>query len=113
MTGVREHLGGAAGYPSPAMGGAVPLPYIESDVVKVPKFTIAVYLNDGQVFEYDVASMAQAREHVSAIIERGYRSVQAESPNVLTHYPPHRISKVKITGNQSISTSYTDRVRGT
>lgn len=76
------------------------------------KITIAVYLDDGRVFEYEVSSVASAREHTSAIIATGYRSVQAEQPDVLTHYPPHRISKVKCTG-LPVATSYTDRVRGT
>jgi hypothetical protein len=71
--------------------------------------TISVYIDDGMVFEYDIpaGNRWQAREHVSAIIATGYRSVRDE---VLTHYPPHRISKVKATGQ---NTAYPDRVRGT
>jgi hypothetical protein len=79
-----------------------------------PKFTVAVYLDDGRVFDYEVGSMASAREHTSAIIATGYRSVQEDEPNVMTHYPPHRISKVKITSaGAPVTTNYTDRVRGT
>lgn len=78
-----------------------------------PVYTISVYLNDGRVFDYDVGSMASAREHSAAIVATGYRSVQEDNLQVMTHYPPHRIEKVKVTGNVPVSTSYTDRVRGT
>lgn len=78
-----------------------------------PSYAIAVYLDDGRVFIYNVNSTSSAREHVSAIIATGYRAVQDDEPNVLTHYPPHRISKVKIVGSAPVSTNYTDRVEGT
>jgi hypothetical protein len=78
-----------------------------------PKFTIQVYLKNGNVFEYDVTSRAQAREHSAAIIAGGYRSVSEEAPHVLTHWPAHQIEKVKVTGNQPIQTNYFDRQRGT
>lgn len=78
-----------------------------------PSITIAVYLDDGRVFIYGVPSVSSAREHVSAIIATGYRAVQDDEPNVLTHYPPHRISKVKIISNAAVQTNYTDRVEGT
>ena len=68
--------------------------------------TISVYLDDGTVFEYD-CNAEQAREHAFAIVKAGYRSVRN---GVLTHYPPHRILKVKAS-NQT--TSYPDRIRGT
>lgn len=80
-----------------------------------PSFEIQVYLDDGRVFAYEVQSMSSAREHSVAIINGGYRSVQADQPNVLTHYPPHRIVKVKVVGKNGaiIPTNYTDRVLGT
>lgn len=82
--------------------------------VLVPKlWTISIYIDDGRVFEYDAKSAAAAREHASAIVSTGYRSVQPENPNILTHYPPHRITKVKITAPDPIQTDYFDRVRGT
>jgi hypothetical protein len=80
-----------------------------------PAFDISVYLDDGRVYTYEVTSMASAREHSAAIVAGGYRSVQEDQPNVLTHYPPHRIVKVKVTGKNgaSIPTSYYDRASGT
>lgn len=68
---------------------------------------VSVYLDDGRVFEYEVSDAAKAREHSHAIIMTGYRRVVE---NELEHYPPHRISKVKITG---ADTAYSDKVRGT
>lgn len=70
---------------------------------------IAVYLDDGRVFEYETASPDKAREHTHAIVLTGYRHTVA---GCLEHYPPHRISKVKATGD-GIGTSYPDQVRGT
>lgn len=67
---------------------------------------ISVYLDSGDVFEYETDS--SAREHVSAIVTSGYRSV--DENGVLTHWPTHRILKVKATG---CNTSYPDSVRGT
>lgn len=69
---------------------------------------VAVYLDDGRVFEYNVESPAKAREHSHAIITTGYRHVFTGG---LEHYPPHRILKVKVTGE--IDTMYPDTIRGT
>lgn len=69
------------------------------------KHKISIYLDTGDVYEYETNS--SAREHVSAIISTGYRSVVE---GVLTHWPPHRIMKVKATG---CDTSYPDQLRGT
>ena len=69
---------------------------------------ISVYLDDGRVYEYDVATAAKAQEHVAAIIRTGYVSVGG---GVMTHYPAHRIAKVVATGD-GLSTNYSDRVRG-
>lgn len=74
-----------------------------------PEVTIAVYIDDGRVFEYAVATPDKAREHTSAIIATGYRHCV---PGELEHYPPHRIAKVKVSG-QGVSTGYPDKVRGT
>lgn len=89
----------ADGYPAAVTG-------IHMEAVVI---TIAVYLDDGRVFEYDVATPGQAREHSAAIVGWGYRRVEG---NVLTHYPAHRICKVKATG-EGITTNYPDRERGT
>jgi hypothetical protein len=71
---------------------------------------IAVYLDDGRVFEYDVANPEKAREHSHAIVLTGYRHTDNEA-GTMEHYPPHRIAKVKCSGG--VSTSYPDAVRGT
>ncbi|AFU86532.1 hypothetical protein D869_gp050 [Caulobacter phage CcrRogue] len=78
-----------------------------------PKITISVYLNNGTVREYDVADAATAREHAFEIIQTGYRSVDQDAPNVLVHWPPHEIKKVKLTASEPLKTTYFDRVRGT
>lgn len=72
------------------------------------KPTVAVYLDDGRVFEYEVADATKAREHAHAIVMTGYRHTTADC---MEHYPPHRISKIKVT--PSPDTMYLDRVRGT
>lgn len=73
------------------------------------EITIAIYLDDGRVFEYPVPSPDKAREHTFAIVSTGYRHT---NDGCLEHYPPHRILKVKATG-AGVSTSYPDSVRGT
>lgn len=78
-----------------------------------PAYKIVIYLDDGVTFNYSVDSMSSAREHVSAIIATGYRSVQEKQPNILVHYPPHRIQKVKIIAPEAIETGYRDRASGT
>lgn len=74
---------------------------------------ISVYIDDGLVFDYEVTSMASAREHAAAIQTSGYRSVSEDTPNVATFFPVHRIRKVKVTGPSSMPTAYTDKARGT
>lgn len=69
--------------------------------------TVSVYLDDGRVYEYDVADGTKGREHASAIVGGGYRHT---ADSVMEHYPPHRILKVKVT---DVDTSYPDRARGT
>lgn len=68
---------------------------------------ISVYLDNGTVYSYTCDSY-KAREHTYAIANTGYRTV--DDDGVLTHYPVHRISKVKA-DNQS--TRYQDIIRGT
>ena len=69
---------------------------------------INVYLDDGRVFEYPVEGAGKAREHAGAIVATGYRH---SNDGVLEWYPPHRIVKVKCTGD--VDTDYPDDVRGT
>lgn len=71
-------------------------------------YTVQVYLDNGIVFEYDVASPEKVREHADAIIKGGYRHAGKDG---FEHYPPHRILKVKCP--QIIDTKYPDRIRGT
>ena len=75
------------------------------------KFTINVYLDDGRVFYYDVDNEESVREHSAAIIKGGYRHATGKK-NGYTHYPPHRIDKVKVTG-LAVSTKFPDKTRGT
>ena len=70
---------------------------------------ISVYIDDGRVFDYEVASPDKAREHTHAIVTTGYRHCQK---GLLEHYPPRRITKVKAAG-KGIDTTYPDKVRGT
>jgi hypothetical protein len=71
--------------------------------------TISVYLDDGRVYEYDVATADKAREHSAAIVRDGYRHNDGET---FEHYPAHRIVKVKATG-AVVPTKYLDRATGT
>ena len=77
-----------------------------------PKIKISVYINDGNVFEYEVRDVTAARDHVSKIVATGYRHSAANATDELVHYPPHRIDKVKMKG-PGISTNYYDSPRGT
>jgi hypothetical protein len=74
---------------------------------------ISVYIDTGNVLEYEVGSEASAREHADAINKTGYRSVQTDDPLSLTWWPPHRIAKVKIKLDEPSATSYTDTARAT
>jgi hypothetical protein len=71
---------------------------------------ISVYLDDGRVYEYEVADELKAREHCSAIAATGYR--HNDGTGVFEHYPPHRITKIKATGGP-IATKYPDKGTGT
>ncbi|UTC29833.1 hypothetical protein BAJUN_02030 [Bajunvirus bajun] len=104
--------------PQPGASPFMPRPVVLPEKPMPAKIVIAVYLDDGRVFEYDVNTTSQAREHTAAIITGGYRSCQMDTSigsseeGVLEHYPPHRILKVKATG-PGIRTNYPDRIRGT
>jgi hypothetical protein len=69
---------------------------------------VQVYVDTGNVFQYDVESEAKAREHAAAIIATGYRSVSIEKENVLTWFPPHRIMKVVVLLEAASTTKYFD-----
>ncbi len=72
---------------------------------------ISVYMDDGRVFEYEVASPEKGREHASKIIQTGYRHTP-EGDSDLEWYPPYRIDKVKVV-NGGGSSRYHDSVRAT
>lgn len=74
---------------------------------------IQVYVDTGNVFQYEVESEDKAREHAEAIIRTGYRSAQADEPTVLTWWPPHRITKVKMMLDAKSTTKYFDEVIST
>jgi hypothetical protein len=71
------------------------------------KRTLEIYLDNGVVYSYEVASQQKVREHAHAIVMTGYRHNDGD---VFEHYPPHRILKVKAS---KIDTKYTDNVSGT
>jgi len=73
------------------------------------KIVIGVYLDCGNVYEYEVETEEQAREHAYLITKNGYRSCC--NGEQVVFYPPHRITKVKCTGD--ITTNYPDTLRGT
>ena len=73
------------------------------------EFKVVVYLDNGVCFEYAVSSSHKAREHSSAIIQTGYR--HNDGKGEFEHYPPHRISKVKVIG--IVPTKYPDTPSGT
>lgn len=58
--------------------------------------TISVYIEGGNVFNYDVKDLDAGKEHASEIIRTGYRHTTKKGS--MTHYPPHRVIKVKIVG---------------
>jgi hypothetical protein len=71
---------------------------------------VSVYVGS-LVFEYEVPDANKGREHAEAIIETGYRHT-AEGSGDLEWFPPHRITKVKVSGGGE-STQYRDKVRAT
>lgn len=74
------------------------------------KWQIEIYLDDGRVFSYEVASAEKVREHAAAIIKDGYRHSDLKL-STWEWYPAYRILKVK---SKDIPTNYyTLSVRGT
>jgi hypothetical protein len=71
---------------------------------------IEVYLDDGRIYKYEVASADKAREHCAAIVATGYRHNNGDG--VFEHYPAHRILKVKAVG-APVPTRYKDESSGT
>ena len=71
---------------------------------------ISVYMNFGSVYTYYVHP-DKAREHVSAIIQTGYRHTPKGSDD-LEWFPPHRILKV-VVENGGKNTNYKQDVRAT
>jgi hypothetical protein len=71
--------------------------------------TIRVYIDNGQVWEYEVKDQMAARDHVDAIIKTGYRHNDGKGDFIA--YPAHRISKVRILG--IVDTLYPDTPSGT
>lgn len=71
-------------------------------------FIIKTYIDNGLVYKYSVSTAESAREHSAAIVIGGYRHV---GEGEFTHFPPHRILKVKVVGE--ISTNYPDEIEGT
>lgn len=72
---------------------------------------VSIYMDDGRVFEYEVADASKGREHAHAVIQTGYRHTPKGSKD-LEWYPPYRILKVKIADGAE-STQYRDTVRAT
>lgn len=88
-------------------------PDVANDVPDVLPFTptiVSVYLDNGIVYEYVVEDPMKGREHADAIIRMGYRHTK-EGTDDLEWFPPHRISKVKVTG--AGESNYKDIVRAT
>jgi hypothetical protein len=110
---------GYIGSPKPFLGGGiVGTPYDPSPSAvagaKVKRLTtISVYVDNGNVYEYEVNSEAKAREHAAAIIATGYRSVSADNPTLLTWFPPSRIVKVVANLPATSTTKYFDRIKST
>lgn len=73
------------------------------------KSKVSVYLDNGVVFDYEVADAIKGREHAHAIVMTGYRHSDGED---LEWFPPHRIQKVKVLGG-SESSAYVDSARAT
>ncbi|MGD2071878.1 MAG: hypothetical protein PVG65_00105 [Candidatus Thorarchaeota archaeon] len=56
------------------------------------KVKIYVYMQDGRIFEYEVANATKAREHAHRIVNYGWRNVEEGE---MVYYPIHQILKVK------------------
>lgn len=69
---------------------------------------ISVYIDNGNIYEYFVNDEESVRDHCHEIIQSGYRSSHGDH---WVWFPPHRIKKIKVP--MSLSTNYSDEVRGT
>lgn len=74
---------------------------------------IEVYVDDGNVYSYQVPDEWKGREHASAIIKTGYRSTSEKDQLVLNWFPPHRILKVKLILDSPSKTKYLDKSSAT
>lgn len=70
--------------------------------------TLSVYMDDGRVFEYEVADAMKAREFAHRIVTGGPRINVGEFNE---WYPPHRVLKVK--WKHDGSSNYPNTVRAT
>jgi hypothetical protein len=52
---------------------------------------INVYMQDGRVFNYEVANPIKAREHAHRIVTLGWRNVV---DGIMEYYPVHQVLKV-------------------
>jgi hypothetical protein len=105
---VDKNIITGVGTPFDIMKGQVVYPKATKTPLK-----IQVYVDTGNVFEYEVGNEAKAREHAAAIIATGYRSVNEDDPLTLTWFPPHRINKVVVKLNENSTTKYFDKVLST
>jgi hypothetical protein len=64
--------------------------------------TIQVYLDDGVFFEYETKGVYSARWQVEDIAVHGYHHNDGGCD--FEHYPPHRISKIKVKENKDATT---------
>ena len=55
---------------------------------------VYVYIDDGQVYSYEVPYVLTAQKDAIDIVARGY--VQSDSNDEFRYYPPHRILKVLV-----------------
>lgn len=58
---------------------------------------ISVYLQDGRIFEYEVANSTKAREHAHRIINFGWRNWEEGRE---CYYPTHQVLKVTFSMEQ-------------
>lgn len=66
---------------------------------------ISVYMQDGRVFNYEVADGKKAREHAHRIITTGWRN--ANEQGIMEYYPVHQVLKVTfIDPADELSTKY-------
>ena len=72
---------------------------------------VSVYLDDANVWSYNVSNIFKGREHAAAIIKSGFRHTP-EGTNDMEWFPPHRVIKVRVEGGGE-SSRYRDEGRAT